>query len=299
MQLLWICRVTPSDSYHRWLRVGIIIPLFLCLFALTKASVANHDVYRIGLTPVILHDQTSLIKQWQAYLEHKLDARVEFVQRNTYGEVTELLLGRHLDAAWLCGFPYVKHNISLQLLAVPQFEGEPMYQSYLIVPREDDTTDNILDLEGQVFAYSDPDSNSGYLVPHVALAAEGVDPKHFFRRTFFTWSHRDVIEAVAVGLAQGGAVDGYVWETLKKFEPGFTDRTRIVSKSKKFGFPPLVSYLGINSQRFDKLQQAFLAMPSDVDGRELLQRLNLDGFVVGDDRLYFDILAAAESIGEN
>ncbi len=271
----------------------------LCLFSFSTIAIASHDTYRIGLTPVFLHDQSSALKQWQSYLERQLDAKVEFVQRDTYGEITDLLLGRHLDAAWICGFPYVRHNISLQLVAVPVYEGEPLYQSYLIVPNSDNKTRDISDLKGKVFAYSDPDSNSGYLVAQVAITSKGFDPKHFFQRTFFAWSHRDVIEAVAVELAQGGAVDGYVWETLKTIDPSLIKRTRVVMKSKKFGFPPIATYLGIKPERLNKLQKAFLSMSSDSEGQLLLQRLNLDGFMVSDDRLYFDILAAANSIGED
>lgn len=269
------------------------------LFSFSTIAIASHDTYRIGLTPVFLNDQTSALKKWQSYLERQLDAKVEFVQRNTYGEITDLLLGRHLDAAWICGFPYVKHKISLQLMVVPVFEGEPLYQSYLIVPKSDDTTHDITDLKGKVFAYSDPDSNSGYLVAQVAITTRGFDPKHFFRRAFFTWSHRDVVEAVAIELAQGGSVDGYVWETLKTIDPALTERTRVVTKSKKFGFPPIATYVGIEPERFDKLQKAFLSMSSDSEGQQLLQQLNLDGFIAGDDSLYFDILAAAKSIGKD
>jgi phosphonate transport system substrate-binding protein len=278
-----------------------LTPVFYVLWLFCSFSTlafASHDTYRIGLTSVFLHDQTSALKLWQSYLERQLDAKVEFVQRDTYGEITDLLLGRHLDLAWICGLPYVRNNISLQLVVIPVFEGEPLYQSYLIVPNSDDKTSDISDLKEKVFAYSDPDSNSGYLVPQVAIASKGFNPKHFFRRTFFTWSHRDVIEAVAVGLAQGGAVDGYVWETLKTVDPALIKRTRVVMKSKKFGFPPMVTYLGIKTERFNKLQKAFLSMSSDPEGQLLLQRLNLDGFIVKDDRLYFDILAAANSIGK-
>ena len=41
-------------------------------------------------------------------------------------------------------------------MAVPVFEGEPLYRSYIIV-HKDRARVRSADLEGRVFAYSDPD----------------------------------------------------------------------------------------------------------------------------------------------
>jgi phosphonate transport system substrate-binding protein len=250
-------------------------------------------VYRIGLTPVILTNQTSFLKEWEQYLSHYLKTPVKFVQRQTYKEVTDLLLNGELDAAWLCGYPFVRNREKLKLLAVPLFDGKPLYRAYLIVPESDTQTKDLDDLKHKVFVYSDPNSNSGFLYPQVRLIKMGIDPRHFFAKSFFAWSHRDVVKAVADGVAQGGSVDGYVWETLSKYEPAMTAGTRPVIKSKEFGFPPLVTRRDISQQQFLTLQQALLAMSSVDEGRDLLKRMNLDGFIKGSESLYDGI---AESV---
>ena len=66
-------------------------------------------------------------------------------------------------------------------------------------------------------------------------------PERFFSRTFFTYGHRNVIRAVASGLAQSGSVDGYVWEVMREIEPELVTRTMIVRKSEWLGFPPVAS----------------------------------------------------------
>jgi phosphonate transport system substrate-binding protein len=277
----------------------IMKSITLLLFLLGPFAQALHAEsessrgYQIGLTPVILTDRTSFLQDWQHYFEERLGLSVSFVQRQTYREVVELLLAGHLDAAWLCGYPYVVHRDALELLAVPVFNGKPIYQSYLIVAQSDRKTQNLIDLKQKVFAYSDPDSNSGYLYPKVELIREGIEPRYFFAKTFFTWSHREVVKAVAEGVAHGGAVDGYVWETLAIVEPELTRRTRIVDKSPFFGFPPLVVMRDIPTPRADRLQQAFLDMDEDPQGISLLKKLNLDGFVPGNDANYDTI---AESV---
>ena len=46
-----------------------------------------------------------------------------FVQRRSYREVSELLIAEKLDAAWICGFPYVRYRDRMRLLAVPTWKG--------------------------------------------------------------------------------------------------------------------------------------------------------------------------------
>jgi len=249
---------------------------------------------RIGLTPVFLDNQTSFLRQFERYLERRLHRPVVFVQRQSYREILDLLLQERLAFAWICGYPYVLHQDRLRLLAVPLYGGKPLYQSYLIVPAGDTRTHSIEDLQGKVFAYSDPDSNSGFLVPQVELLKSGIEPKRFFAKTFYTWSHRGVVVAVADGLAQGGSVDGYVWDTLNKLHPALTRNTRVVWKSAKYGFPPLVANSSLPEETFTSMQEVLLNMSTDSSGKRLLQRLNIDGFIEGDDRLYDGIRSLAE-----
>lgn len=251
---------------------------------------------RIGVTPVFLDDQASFLRDWRAYFERQLDAPVEFAQRGTYREIIDMLVGRKLDFAWICGYPYVRNRRHLRLTGVPVFEGRPLYQSYLIVPSYDATTRSILDLRGKAFAFSDPDSNSGFLYPRYALMQLKERPEAFFGKTFFTWAHRNVVEAVAAGLAHGGAVDSYVWETLRMFDPTLTGRTRVVEKSPYFGHTPFVARTGVADAMFARMRAALLDMSQIPEGRGLLERLNLDSFIPGDDSLYDGIARMARAV---
>lgn len=250
-----------------------------------------------GTTPVILDEQADFLGRWQDYLEARLQRPVRFAQRSSYREILNLLLTGKLDCAWLCGYPYVRHRRQLDLLAVPRYAGQPLYRSYLIVPAEDTASRSIADLGGRVFAYSDPDSNSGWLTTQVELKRLGVDPGRHFRKSFFTWSHRKVIEAVAAGLAQGGAVDGYIWDTLAKRHPELTGATRVAWRSDLFGFPPLVTGRQVPAAAREALRRVLLHMHVDPRGRTLLGELNLDGFEAGSPALYAGIEANWRQLG--
>lgn len=241
---------------------------------------------RIGTTAVILDDQVAFLHDWQRYLEQRLERNVVFVQRGSYREITALLSTDQIDAAWVCGYPYVANRASMRLLTVPLYNGRPLYQSYLIVPRSDSATRSYADLRGRIFAYSDPNSNSGFLVPQYMMLRAGLDPGKLFRKSFFTWAHKKVVSAVATGVADGGAVDGYVWETLAGQTPDLTAQTRVVEKSPEFGFPPLVTRASLGQAEFSGLQSALIGMANDAAGRGLLKRLNLTGFAPDDPRVF-------------
>lgn len=54
------------------------------------------------------------------------------MRRRTHREITDALLARHVNAAWICGFPFVRHRDRLALVAVPPWRGRLLYQGYLI-----------------------------------------------------------------------------------------------------------------------------------------------------------------------
>lgn len=243
----------------------------------------------IGLTPVILEDQAAFLSSWRVYLERHLERPVIFTQRGTYREILELLREGKLDFAWLCGYPYVRNKDQFRLVAVPLYHGEPLYHSYLIVPASDKKTQALDGLSGKVFAFSDPDSNSGYLYPEYLLAQKNMTPASYFSRSFFTWSHREVVEAVASGLADGGAVDSYVWDTLSKAHPELTSRTRIVTASPQFAFPPIIASLTVSMSDVKALQTVLFSMQANDEGSALLDKLNLNGFIYGNASLYANI----------
>lgn len=195
---------------------------------------------RFGLTPVFLSGDLRLLADLKAYLEAATGLAVDLVTRRTYQEITALLVAGQLDAAWICGFPFVTFRDRLALMAVPLWRGKPLYRSYLIAGRGRAVT-GVADLRGDRHAYSDPDSNSGFLVTQALLANSGFDRGAFFRRAIFTYGHRNVVRAVAAGLAQSGSVDGYVLDVLADVEPELAGKVEVVRRSEWLGFPPIAA----------------------------------------------------------
>jgi phosphonate transport system substrate-binding protein len=269
----------------------------LMLASVARATEVNRAgaPIRFGLTPVFLTSDLELLGRLEAYLQRATGSPVALVTRRTYQEITALLVAGELDAAWICGFPFVAHRDALQLVAVPLWRGRPFYQAYLIVDR-DRPGSALADLRGDVHAFSDPDSNSGFLQTRAALAEAGERPDTFFSRTLFTYGHRNVIRAVSSGLAASGSVDGYVYEVVAELEPRLTEGTRVLKASEWLGFPPIAApRQPVDRGRLAALTAALLAMADEPDGRAVLGMLRLDGFS-SEPASLFDAIAAKAAL---
>jgi phosphonate transport system substrate-binding protein len=243
----------------------------------------------------LLADQAAFLARWADYLSQRLDTRVTFVSRDQYQAVHDLLFNGQIDAAWTCGYPFVRFQSHLQLVAVPLHHGQPTYQSYLIRPLGDTAVSGWSALAAKVFAYSDPLSNSGWLVAQGEFAKAGIGQRDL-KRAFFAHGHRNVADAVASRLADAGSIDGYVWETMKLQGMAGASQTEVIWKSRLHGFPPLVAAKEAEPARVDALRRSLLDMPKDDAGRALLKSLNLDGFIAGQAGLFDSIRQLARGV---
>ena len=239
----------------------------------------SSEPIRFGLTAVVVRENLRFLDQWAYYLSKKMGQPVKFVQRRSYREIMDMLESGNLDFAWICGFPYVQKRDPefIKLLSVPVYKGNPLYHSFIIV-HKDSPYQSLDDLKDKTFAYSDPESNSGYLYPQYLLTQQGTSKESFFRQTFFTYNHAETVDAVAEQFADGGAVDSYIWEYLKEFRPEIADKTRVINQSPAFGFPPLVSRRGVDLEMIWHMKRAIKGMNDDPNGQKFLKGLKLDGF---------------------
>ena len=284
---------SPPFGGVREARVGrrdVLAGLAATAFLWPTTSASASETVSIGLNPLFLDSDVQLLSLLQSYLAERLGRSVQLIKRRTYQEITALLLSGQLDAAWVCDDPYVQHEDQLELLAVPLYRHEPLYQTYVIVS-EGSKAQSFDDTRGTIHAFSDPDSTSGFLVTRYLLALRHTTPAQFFRTFFFTYGHRNVVRAVATGLAESGSIDGYVWDVMRGREPELINKTRVVYRSEQLGFPPIVGPKSASDANLAReLSAAFLEMPTHPIGREILGILELDGFTRADPSLYHGTL---------
>ena len=272
---------TASGCLRRifWLFISILI-----LSASARAE-GNERPVRIGLPLSIFHKQFALVADWQQYLQIKLNRPVEFINGGKFTDSIVQLHMEKLDFAWVTDYPNDLIGFQARLLAVPLYKGRPYISSYLIVPASDTQTTSFLQLKGTVLALADPTSNS-HIERSYGLLVAGEDPRQFFHKVFFTHSHLESIDSVILGLANAAEVDNYIWDGLAKVHPELTAQTRIVTQSQEFGAPPLVANHFVSKKEFALMQGVLIGMAQDPEGLKLLKRMNFDGFIPADAKLY-------------
>ncbi|MDA9982298.1 PhnD/SsuA/transferrin family substrate-binding protein [Gammaproteobacteria bacterium] len=244
------------------------------------APAAEHpSPIRIGLASVVLTGEQPVLQRWRRYLQQNIGRIVEFKFLNSCRKVADLLQAGYVDFAWIGGYCFVK-TMSLgylKLMTVPVYRGEPRHRSLIIVHR-DSPFKRVSDMRGGVFAFSDPDSNTGFAYPLTLIPRRERKPETYFRQAFFTFSHAKTVRAVAEQVADGGAVDSYVWEYLASQRPGITRKTRIIRSSPSFGFPPIVSRTGAEVETVARIKEVFETMHMNTAGKSILAELKLDEF---------------------
>lgn len=160
-----------------------------------------------------------------------------------------------------------------------------VYYSLLIVPA-DSSARSMSDLRGKVFAFTDPMSLTGRVYPTALVRALGESPETFFARIFFTYSHDNVIRAVANKVADGANVDSLVYDFFVARDSTIAQRTRIIHRSPAFGIPPVVVNPKLSPQLKESLRDLLLHMHDDFDGQSILRNLMIERFVLVSDRIY-------------
>lgn len=254
---------------------------------------------RVAVAGVLSPSETvKSYSQLMSYLGQSLHQPVEMVQRRTYAEINDLVRSRYVAFAFVCSGAYVAgyEEFGMELLVAPQINGETVYYSYIIVPANSEANE-LKDLKGKSFAFTDPMSNSGKLAPTYMLYQLGETPGSFFKRYVFTYSHDNSIKAVAEGLVDGAAVDSLVYDYIITHQPNIGIRTKIITKSSPFGIPPVVVHPALNQEIKAELRGLLLSMHQDEAGKEIIRNLATDRFVRASDHDYDSIRTMVKAVG--
>jgi phosphonate transport system substrate-binding protein len=255
------------------------------------AKAAEPDSLRVAVGAMVSPKETlSYYQQLLDLIGTGLGKRVELVQRKTYREINDLLGKGEIDLAFICSGPYAaaEDSSTFELIATPEIGGSHFYQAYLIV-NEKSSFNKLEDLKGHTFAFTDPDSNTGRLVPAYWLARIGERPETFFREVIFTYSHDNSIVAVAKGMVDGASVDGLVWDYFHRHDSDLTSSTRIIRKSDYYGIPPVVASKMLPEEVKRTVRDLLFSLHTHEEGKKILEQLMIDRFVEPQDNWYDSI----------
>lgn len=304
---------TRADRDRRWWSRGIVASALLAALLLTACGMGGESDAEQSEEPsatpaggeltvaiagmVTPKDGLEYYLGLSEYVGRKVGRPVRLIHKASYEEVNDMLEAGKIDVAFVCSGPYARGHdaYGLRLVAAPVVNGKPEYYSYVIAPTSSPAT-SLASLKGGTFAYADPESNTGCLVPRFMVTDMGQDPETFFGKTFFTYGHDNSIEAVATGEADGAAVDSLIWDYADATGSKFTKKTKIVQRSEPFAIPPVVARPGLDEATFAAVQRAFLSAHEDPEGKALLDKMKIEKFTSIDDAAYDSIRDMSERV---
>ncbi|MDA0219578.1 MAG: phosphonate ABC transporter substrate-binding protein [Proteobacteria bacterium] len=181
---------------------------------------------------------------FRAKAEELLGVPVRLFAPADYNGVIQGLLGGTLDLAWLGASGYAAvyledPDVVEPIMVKTNLDGSYGYYS-IGFARADSGITSLDDMEGKVFAFGDPNSTSGYLIPSIEIPQGGysMETGAYFGEVRFVGGHEQTIVAVANGDVDAGVTwadgmgdwaDGYNSGALRKAsDAGIVDMNDLV-----------------------------------------------------------------------
>jgi phosphonate transport system substrate-binding protein len=180
-------------------------------------------------------------------------------------------------------------------------ELQPFYKAQFIA-NVDSGIDSFDDLKGKTFCFVDPNSTSGYIIPRIILAANGINPDTDFAATQNAGSHPNVAIAVYQGDCDAGVTFINVLTdasaNLQATYPDITEKVKVFAVSDRIPNDGLQFIKSLDPELKTVIIQGLLAMAQDPGGKAILKSLyNYDAFQEVDPTFYNDFLAILQAAG--
>lgn len=181
-----------------------------------KSPVCAPEITEIDFGIISTESQTNLQGLWEPFLEAlsaDLGRPVNGFYATDYAGVVEAMGAGKIHLAWYGGKSYIeaaRRSGAEAFAQVVASDGSPGYYAHLItnaanpIVAEMDLVNGKGDryvtanADNLTFAFNDPNSTSGFLVPsYYVFAKTGIDPQTAFRELVFVGSHEATAQAIA------------------------------------------------------------------------------------------------------
>lgn len=251
--------------------------------AMSSAFAAGHggEAFRIGiLGGENAQDRLASHECLRTQAEDVLGKEVKLFAPADYNGVIQGLLGGTIDMAWLGASGYAKVYLTDPeavdpILVKVNVDGGYGYYSVGFA-RKDSGIESLKDMEGKAFAFGDPNSTSGYLIPSIEIPAAGysMEPGKYFGDIKFSGGHEQTIVGVNKGDFDAGVTwadglgaweDGYNSGALRKaVDAGLIDMNDLVQiwQSKPIPEGPVVLRKALDSDTKVKMTALMASLPA-------------------------------------
>ncbi|WP_166239526.1 phosphate/phosphite/phosphonate ABC transporter substrate-binding protein [Paenibacillus turpanensis] len=261
------------------------------------------EPFEIAVIPAQTQGQMKeAMDKLQTLLQEKLAMPVSVKEYPDYNGVVEAMNFGHVDMAFFGPLTYViaHHKSGAEAIITQLVKGKPYYHSYIIAHKDSpwNSLDELLKESSKLsFAFGDPNSTSGSLVPGIELKNRGVyetAEKHSFANLKFTGSHDVTALAVQNKQVDAGAIDSAIYEGLVEQKKVDGSQIKVLWQSDKLFQYPWAVKKGTDPELVKKLQEAFVGITDET----ILKGFAISGFAAASNADYEPIRLAAEKEGK-
>ena len=266
---------------------ALVVVLALSIPGFASAAPQWPAKVRIGLIPT--EGGADIVKRFQPLIEHlqkTLGIEVEAVSASDYAGVITAMAHNHIDFAYFGPKSYVeaseKANAQAMVLECNE-KGEPGYYG-MIIAKKGSGIETMEQAKGKVFAFTDPNSTSGYLVPNILFARDlKVNPKEYFKEVKFSGSHGASILAVKNGSIEVAATNNIDLDRMAEKGQASVDDFVVLWKSDLIPGSPMSARKDLPDSLKAAFAGALIMFNADKDG---LQKLQIGGYAPASDSTY-------------
>ncbi|MEO0537611.1 MAG: phosphonate ABC transporter substrate-binding protein [Cyanobacteria bacterium P01_A01_bin.123] len=295
---------------HLLHRLGRPLGLLSCLVLLgcgssnASSATARQDTCAPEITEIEFgisssESQSSLQQQWEPFLAVMAEAigrPVVGFYATDYAGVIEAMGTGKLQVAWFGGKAYIEaaeRSGAEAFLRTVNTDGTQGYYSHLVTHREHPMLAEI-DVEvgngdayviehadDLTFAFNDPNSTSGYLVPSLYVFAENeINPNQTFRALFFAGSHEATALAVAHNQVDVATNNSETLKMMAQADPEARNNIQVIWTSPMIPTEPIAYRHDLPDCLKAKIRTFFY----NYQDSEILEPLGWAGFTPAEDK---------------
>lgn len=257
------------------LRYGtaLIVVLLVVLAAMGCSGDEDGEITKLrwGLIPA--DDAIEMLRQYEPvveYLEDVLGIDIEVQVTTDYSAAIIAMKQKHIEMAWFGPFSYIlaaeEAGAEALVNGVRRDTGRATYRT-IFVTKAGSGIETLDDLKGRSFAFVDPASTSGNLIPRKVLLENGIDPDTDFSRIYYAGTHEAVELAVKNGTVDAGADSDTSYNRMLNVGRIDPEETIIIYESEPIPGSPIVVRGDLPQDLKDRIKQALI----DMDEQTILQ----------------------------
>lgn len=225
-------------------------------------GLAEAGVLKVGIIPA--EDGRAVVRQSKEVMDQisaALKMKTEIFVGSDYNATIEALRSNKVDVALMGAFGYVlattQAPVEAFAVTVTAASNSPDYHSIIIARKDEADLTSLDSLKGHTFAFVDPSSTSGSLMPKAAMMDNHIIPESDLKKVIYSGGHDASILAVAEGKVDAASVADRIYAIACAKKATDCDKIKVIWTSPAIPNDPLFYRKAISDDMKKKIRDAF------------------------------------------